>query len=116
MSSSRISPVTTSTGVGEENIPLKVIKSIKFGILPPDVIRKMSIMEITTSETYDEAGSPVKGGLMDRRLGVVEPGAKCDTCGSPSGKCPGHFGRIELAKPVIHVEFARYIYEKLAQL
>ncbi len=28
-------------------------------------------------------------------------------------KCPGHFGRIELARPVIHVEYAKYIHDLL---
>ncbi len=99
--------------VREEEIPLKVIKSIKFSILSPDLIRAMSVMEITTSETYDEAGRPLVGGLMDKRLGVIEPGTRCETCGNTPDKCPGHFGRIELARPVIHVEFARYIYDLL---
>ena len=102
-------PATTEV----EEIPLKVIKEIKFGILSPDIIRKMSVVEVTTSEIYDEAGNPVRGGLMDRRLGVVEPGVRCEKCGNFHDKCPGHFGRIELVKPVIHVEFARYIYEIL---
>ncbi len=97
----------------EEAIPYKTIKSIRSGILSPDVIRKISVVEITTSETYDEAGMPTKGGLMDRRLGVVEPGARCETCHNTHERCPGHFGRIELARPVIHVEFAKYIYEVL---
>ena len=104
---------TERLAVREEEIPLKVIKSIKFGILSPETIRKMSVMEVSTSETYDEAGAPVKGGLMDRRLGIVEPGTRCETCGNPHDKCPGHFGRIELVRPVIHVEFAKYIHEIL---
>ncbi|MCG2879835.1 MAG: DNA-directed RNA polymerase subunit A' [Vulcanisaeta sp.] len=104
---------TEKNVVREEEIPLKTIKSIKFALLSPDIIRSMSVMEITTSETYDEAGRPMVGGLMDRRLGVVEPGARCETCGNPPDKCPGHFGRIELAKPVIHVEYAKYIYDLL---
>ncbi len=104
---------TERVSVREEEIPLKAIKAIKFSILSPDVIRSMSVMEITTSETYDEAGRPMVGGLMDRRLGVVEPGARCETCGNPPDKCPGHFGRIELARPVIHVEYAKYIHDLL---
>jgi DNA-directed RNA polymerase subunit A' len=104
---------TERVAIREEEIPLKAIKSIRFALLSPDVIRSMSVMEITTSETYDEAGRPMVGGLMDRRLGVVEPGSRCETCGNPPDRCPGHFGRIELARPVIHVEYARYIHELL---
>ncbi|WP_258870575.1 DNA-directed RNA polymerase subunit A' [Pyrobaculum aerophilum] len=94
-------------------IPKKVIKSIKFGVLSPEMIRKYSVMEVTTSEVYDEGGLPVRGGIADRRLGVAEPGSRCETCGQTHDVCPGHFGHIELVKPVIHVGFARIIYDVL---
>lgn len=41
-----------------DTIPRKVIKSIKFGVFSPEMIRKYSVMEITTSEVYDEGVSP----------------------------------------------------------
>lgn len=99
--------------IEEENIPTKVISEIQFGLLSPDMIRKMSVIEVTTSETYDEAGNPVRGGLMDRRLGIDEPETRCETCGNDWRRCPGHFGRIELARPVIHPEFVKPIYDIL---
>jgi len=92
----------------------KVIDSIKFGILPPDEIRRLSVVEIQTSDTYDEDGGPITGGLMDHRLGTLEPRQRCRTCGNISINCPGHFGHIELAVPVIHVEFAKQIYKILS--
>jgi len=88
----------------------KIISAIKFGLLSPDTIRKISVTAIVIPETYDEEGMPIRGGLMDRRLGTVEPGVRCETCGNPPGTCPGHFGHIELARPVIHPEFARNIH------
>ncbi len=92
----------------------KMIDSIKFGILSPDEIRRMSVVEIQTSDTYDEDGAPIAGGLMDGRLGTLEPRQRCRTCGNIAANCPGHFGHIELAEPVIHVEFARHIYRLLS--
>ncbi|RLE58290.1 MAG: DNA-directed RNA polymerase subunit A', partial [Thermoprotei archaeon] len=94
--------------MAEEN-SMKIIGGIKFGVLSPDMIRKISVMRIETSELYDEEGFPVPGGIMDRRLGSVEPGVRCQTCGNTSINCPGHFGYIELARPVVHPEFAPYI-------
>jgi len=91
----------------------KVIKEIKFGILSPEEIRKMSVTTIVTSDTYDEDGMPVRAGLMDRRLGTIEPGVRCETCGNFVGQCPGHFGHIELARPVIHVGFVKIIHSLL---
>ena len=38
----------------------KIIDSIKFGLLPPDEIRKLSAVEIQTSDTYDEDGAPIE--------------------------------------------------------
>ncbi len=107
--------MTVQFGVAraQPEVPLKSIHRIRFGILSPDAIRNMSVMEVTTSQIYDEAGLPVRGGLMDRRLGVVEPGARCETCDNTHDACPGHFGHIELVKPVIHVEFAKYIFDIL---
>ncbi|WP_457612397.1 hypothetical protein, partial [Methanocaldococcus sp.] len=91
----------------------KELKEIMFGILSPDYIRKMSVAKIVTPDTYDEDGYPIEGGVMDPRLGVIDPGLTCKTCGGRIGECPGHFGHIELAKPVIHVGFAKTIYKIL---
>ena len=93
--------------------PKKIILGIKFGLLSPELIRKMSVTEIVTSETYDEDGMPIRAGPMDRRLGTIEPGVRCETCGNYVGQCPGHFGHIELERPVIHVEFVKYIHTLL---
>ena len=92
----------------------KVIDAIKFGILPPDEIRRLSVVEISTSDTYDEDGGSISMGLMDQRLGTLEPRQRCRTCGNISVNCPGHYGHIELAVSVVHVEFAKQIYKLLS--
>jgi len=91
----------------------KEIKAIQFGILSPQEIRKLSVVEIQTADTYDEDGAVIPSGLMDGRLGVLEPGQRCRTCGNTATKCPGHFGHIELAVPIIHVEFTKNIHDLL---
>jgi DNA-directed RNA polymerase subunit A' len=50
---------------------------------------------------------------MDPRLGVIDPGLHCRTCGGGIGECPGHFGYLELAKPIIHVLYTKFIYNLL---
>ncbi|AKG91635.1 DNA-directed RNA polymerase subunit A' [Geoglobus ahangari] len=87
----------------------KRIAGIRFEVLSPKEIRKMSVVKIITPETYDDDGFPIEFGLMDPRLGVIDPGLKCRTCGGKAGECPGHFGHIELAAPVIHVGYAKLI-------
>ena len=92
----------------------KLIDSIKFGILSPDEIRRLSVVEINTSDTYDEDGASIDGGVMDGRLGTLEPRQRCRTCGNIAINCPGHYGHIELATPVLHVEFSKQIYRLLS--
>jgi len=87
----------------------KEIKKLRFSLLSPDAIRKLSVTRIITADTYDEDGLPIDSGLMDGRLGTIEPGQRCKTCGNRVGECEGHFGHIELARPVIHVGFNKII-------
>jgi DNA-directed RNA polymerase subunit A' len=88
----------------------KKIDTIMFGVLSPKMMKKLSSVKIVTPELYDKEGYPVDGGLMDIRLGVIDPGLKCKTCGSKLKECQGHFGYIELARPVIHIKFIDMIY------
>ena len=87
----------------------KRIGAIKFSCLSPEEITKMSVVNVITADTYDDESRPIDRGLMDTRMGVIEPGLRCKTCGCNSNDCPGHFGRIELARPVIHVGFIKDI-------
>ena len=45
---------------------------------------------------------PKMAGLMDPRMGTIDRNFKCQTCGEGMSECPGHFGHIELARPVFH--------------
>ncbi|MDH5531920.1 MAG: DNA-directed RNA polymerase subunit A' [Candidatus Bathyarchaeota archaeon] len=91
----------------------KVVDELYFGILSPQDVRRFSVAEIQTADTYDEDGAPITSGLMDGRLGTLEPRQRCKTCGNTAMRCPGHFGHIELAVPIIHVEFTKKIYNLL---
>lgn len=89
------------------------ISSMEFGILSPQMIKSLATVRIVTSDLYDADGYPVDGGVMDPRMGVVDPGLRCRTCGGTIGDCPGHFGYLELARPVIHVLYTKQIYQLL---
>ncbi|XP_049853446.1 DNA-directed RNA polymerase II subunit RPB1 [Schistocerca gregaria] len=90
----------------DSKAPVRYVKRVQFGILSPDEIRRMSVTEggIRYSETY-EGGRPKLGGLMDPRQGVMDRNSRCQTCAGNQTECPGHFGHIDLAKPVFHVGF-----------
>lgn len=87
----------------------KRVQAIQFALLSPDEIRRMSSTKIITADTYDDDGFPIDMGLMDLHLGVIEPGLRCKTCGGRVDDCPGHFGHIDLAMPVIHVGYVKEI-------
>ena len=91
----------------------KKIKNITFGVFSPKEISDAAAAKVVTPELYDREGYPVDGGLMDLRLGVIDPGLRCKTCGQKLKECPGHFGYIELARPVIHIKFVRHIFDVL---
>ena len=83
----------------------KQIKEMQFSLLSPEQIKKLSVAKIVTPELYDVDGYPVDGGLMDLRLGAVDPGVRCRTCGGRLKECLGHPGIIELARPVVHIKY-----------
>nr|WP_303716547.1 DNA-directed RNA polymerase subunit A' [Methanoculleus marisnigri] len=91
----------------------KRVGRIEFGLFSPKEIRKMSVRKIIWADTYDDDGFPYPQGLMDLNLGVIDPGLRCKTCDQKAADCPGHFGHIELAKPVIHVGYTRLIRKLL---
>ena len=86
--------------------PERTIDHVQFGILGPDEIRRMSVAEIRNEKPY-EAGQPVPGGIADRRLGANGHSFPCATCASSDSDCPGHFGHVELAKPMYNIGFIK---------
>ena len=88
------------------------IKSISFGILSTEEIRKLSVAQITAHDVY-EKGIPKYGGLSDLRLGTIDRQFRCHTCKHDALGCAGHFGHIELAKPVFHISYNKTLVKVL---
>ena len=89
----------------------KEVSNITFSLISPDDVEKTSAAKVVTPELYDKEGYPVDGGLMDIRLGVIDPGLRCKTCGGRLKECIGHFGHIELARPVMHILYVTKVYD-----
>ena len=87
----------------------KTIEKIDFGIISSEKIDKMAVKEIDKAEVYDADGYPVEDGVMDPSLGVIDPGMTCQTCGGRIRECQGHFGKITLSRPVVHVLHAKKV-------
>lgn len=92
-----------------QQIITKQVKSVWFNLISPEEIKKIARAKIVTPELYDMDGYPVDGGLMDLRLGAIDPGVRCRTCGGKLKECLGHFGYIELARPVVHIKYVGLI-------
>lgn len=80
------------------------IIGIQFSLLSPDEIRKGSVAEITSRDTYIN-NKPVIGGLFDPRMGTLEPGLICPTDGLDYMQTPGYFGHIELSRPLFYIQY-----------
>ncbi|MFH0837113.1 MAG: DNA-directed RNA polymerase subunit A' [Candidatus Aenigmatarchaeota archaeon] len=92
------------------------IGMIEFGIFSPKHIKDMSAVKIEQPELYDADGFPIESGLCDPRLGVVDPGLRCRTCGGIIGQCLGHFGHLELTKPVVNPLYGKKIFQVLLSI
>ena len=88
------------------------IMGIQFSILSPEEIKKASVAEITSRDTYVN-NKPVIGGLFDPRMGVLDPGLICPTDGLDYIQTPGYFGHIELARPVYYIQYLSTIIKIL---
>ena len=96
----------------ESSMPLRQITGIQFGVLGADEIKKMSVTTgggdgvegLRYPEEMDFDKRCFKeGGSSDPRHGPIDRATRCKTCSGNMTSCPGHFGHIELVKPIFHV-------------
>lgn len=92
------------TGFIRNSSDLENIVGIQFSIFSPDEIERRSVVEITSQATY-EGNEPKIGGLFDPRMGVLDNGKICRSCGQTNHSCPGHFGHYRLTRPVYFIQF-----------
>ncbi|KAM3279841.1 hypothetical protein ACQJBY_046924 [Aegilops geniculata] len=78
------------------------VDSILFGFYTDDEVRRLSVKRLTRSERLDAKNCPVPGGLLDPAMGPVNANDTCKTCAQQPDQCPGHFGHIELSKPLFN--------------
>jgi len=69
-------------------------KCVQYTALTPDEIKQFAVVKITTP--FNKGSKNIEGTPYDLRLGALENGVPCGTCGELNNVCPGHFGYIEL--------------------
>jgi DNA-directed RNA polymerase II subunit RPB1 len=103
--------MSSVTGNPSKRHASKII-GLQFGMMSPEEVLKMSVVPITTRDTY-AGGKPVVGGLFDPRMGVLDPGLVCPTDGLDCMETPGYFGHIDLARPVYYLQYLSTIIKIL---
>ena len=83
-----------------------------WALLAVVVVAAATVCAITTDKTF-ENGRPIPGGLMDPALGAIDRGIPCASCGMDEQECPGHFGHLELCKPMYHISFLNTVLKTL---
>jgi len=92
------------SGLNQPSSEIEAIVGIQFGIFSPEEIERRSVVEITNAGTFD-GNEPRIGGLFDPRMGILDNGKTCRSCGQTNHNCPGHFGHYKLARPVYFIQF-----------
>lgn len=82
---------------------------VQFGLFSPDEIVRRAVVAVDNYSTYDGKA----GGLFDARMGVLENGKLCRSCGHSNHHCPGHFGYYRLARPVYWVQYFKLVMKVL---
>jgi DNA-directed RNA polymerase beta' subunit len=87
---------------------LENINEIQFSLFSHQDIKRGSVADILTSDTYD-ANVPRNNGLFDHNMGSIDAAIICPTDEKKAELCPGYFGKIDLALPVFNIHFIPYV-------
>ena len=99
-----MNPRKTAYDLKHSYVQQKKVRAIQFGLADQAEILRGSVAHINSTEIYDPVSLlPKLNGVNDPRMGVVSNDQSCLTCFGDMVDCPGHFGHIELARPVYHV-------------
>ncbi len=90
---------------------LESIHEIQFSLFSHEDIKKGSVADVLTPDTYD-SNVPKNNGLFDHNMGSIDASIICPIDEKKAELCPGYFGKIDLALPVFNNHFIPYV-EKL---
>lgn len=98
--------------------PYTKVTGIEFTVFGNQAVKKYSCFD-TLGVTEVEVGNgeePKKNGLLDLRMGTSNSSQICSTCNMKSSEngCCGHFGHINLEKPMYHIGFMQYVIKILS--
>ena len=83
------------------------ITSVQLSLLDEETLLQMSALHVTNSYRLCVRNAFPNNGVNDVRLGAFEHGTACGTCGHDAQECPGHFGHMVLATPLVHPSYMK---------
>lgn len=84
---------------------IEQIHFAQFGTLTAEEWLRFAVCEITKPSPQGGSDRNRDGTPYDPRLGVLENGIPCATCGGDNKVCPGHFGALPLPIPIYNPVF-----------
>jgi DNA-directed RNA polymerase beta' subunit len=91
---------------------VREVSSVQFGLLSSEDIIKQSVVEV--SQPLNSVDQKTINSILDPRFGVTEKnGELCPCCKQTSLFCPGHYGFLRLAKPVVQTQFLNIAIKKV---
>ena len=87
---------------------LEDVKQIQFSLFSHQDIKRGSVADILTPDTYD-GNIPKNNGLFDHNMGSIDAAIICPIDEKKEELCPGYFGKVDLALPVFNNHFIPYI-------
>ena len=119
----------------EEKMPKLTIKSVTFKILNDEILDKLSVTDVTQKiernmpklpeKTFARRGKcqdmamplPPENSITSyTKMGTVDNDKLCPTCHKTNIDCPGHLGRINLARSFVHPLFKETCIKVLASV
>ena len=91
-----------------ENLPEFEIQSTILSVFDNDTITKLCVCEI---KNWESSGP---GSLNDPKMGCIDNGSKCPTCGQDAINCIGHHGYIQLKTPIYHPFYGKLLSKVLS--
>jgi DNA-directed RNA polymerase subunit A' len=90
------------------------ITEIQFGLYSPEELKKIAVCKVENPKlALVDKSMSLNGTVYDQRMGVIQNGSKCSTCGLGVWLCSGHIGIIELNEPIIHPLFYKNVVQIL---
>lgn len=92
-----------------ETAPELVIEDLEFSLYSQKDILKMTYVSVINPVINIP---PLRGSVNDQRMGSTDNKTPCETCTLVTD-CPGHYGRIDFNRPILHPLYRKQIVQVL---